>query len=165
MCSSQAALGYNITGLPLIHWRTRAISPQMTAAHAFSWNTSLNSAEFWQDWCISQFGPSAGPIAASIFESIDSFSTPRPVSWISGMLSIVLTIVVLKLLVLTDVMPACAKNDLQHCKRGIQATNCRRRELWPPRQAEGRAISPECLARGSSANAWSARTHTRFWKV
>ena len=47
-----------------------------------------------------------------------------------------LRLVVLKLLVLADVMPACAKNDLQHCKCGVHATNCRRRELWPPRQGD-----------------------------
>jgi hypothetical protein len=45
---------------------------------------SLVSTDHWLDWCVAQFGQTAGPAAAAVFESIDSFLTPRPVNWGNG---------------------------------------------------------------------------------
>ena len=79
-----AAQSYNITGLQLIHWRTRQVSPQAAAGHAYAWNSSITSADFWLQWANAQFGPSIASQAAAIFVSIDSFNLPRPVNWVTG---------------------------------------------------------------------------------
>jgi hypothetical protein len=75
---------YKATGLLGIHWRTRAVSPQVAAMHAFSWDPERDSVAFWREWALAQFGPSASPGAAAVFTSVDSFDTPRPVNWVSG---------------------------------------------------------------------------------
>jgi len=79
-----AAVSYNVTGLHIIHWRTRAVSPQVGAAFAFSWDVALTSETYWASWAATQFGPSAGPGCADILISIDSFALPTPVNWITG---------------------------------------------------------------------------------
>ena len=38
---AQEAQSYNVTGLLMIHWRTRAVSPQVEASFAYSWNPSV----------------------------------------------------------------------------------------------------------------------------
>jgi hypothetical protein len=78
------AVSYNVSNLLTIHWRTRAVSPQASVALQFSWNASLQSADFWADWALAQFGPTAGAAAAPILVSIDSFNLPRPVNWVTG---------------------------------------------------------------------------------
>lgn len=80
----QSAVAYNITGLQIIHWRTRAVSPQIGAAHAWAWDQTITSASYWLDWATAQFGPSVATAASAILISIDSFDTPRPVSWVTG---------------------------------------------------------------------------------
>jgi hypothetical protein len=81
---NQQAEGYGVSGLLNIHWRTRSISPQVQASHAYAWNHSLQSLDFWGDWAGASFGPSAAPAAAAVFAALDSYLTPRPVDWIGG---------------------------------------------------------------------------------
>jgi hypothetical protein len=82
---AQSANAYGVGGLLTIHWRTRAVSPQVAAAHAIAWNISLQSVDAWQTWALGQFGdPTISAQIAAIFISIDSFSLPRPVDWING---------------------------------------------------------------------------------
>ena len=78
------AQAYKATGLLGIHWRTRAVAPQVAAMHEYSWQPERSSTAFWAEWALGQFGPSAAPGAAAVFASIDSFSTPRPVNWRTG---------------------------------------------------------------------------------
>ena len=76
---------YGVGGLLSIHWRTRATSPQIGSAHAVAWNISLTSVDYWASWSLGQFGdPAVAAAAAAIFDSIDSFKTPRPVTWKGG---------------------------------------------------------------------------------
>jgi hypothetical protein len=75
---------YNASGLINIHWRTRAVSPQVAATAQRAWGGGFTSMDFWADWCQAQFGPTAAGAAASLFESVDSFSAPMPVSWVHG---------------------------------------------------------------------------------
>ena len=78
------AQGYGANGLLNIHWRTRSISPQAEASHAYAWNASLQSADFWASWAGDNFGPSAAAGAAAVFSGLDSYACPRPVDWIGG---------------------------------------------------------------------------------
>lgn len=78
------AQGYGVNGLLNIHWRTRSVSPQAEASHAYAWNASLQSVDFWSAWAAANFGPSAAPGAAAVFTGLDSYSCPRPVDWIGG---------------------------------------------------------------------------------
>lgn len=75
---------YNASGLVNIHWRTRAVSPQVAATAQRAWGGGFTSLDFWADWAQAQFGPAAASDAAALFESVDSFSAPMPVSWIGG---------------------------------------------------------------------------------
>jgi len=75
---------YGAEGLINIHWRTRAVAPQVAATARRAWAGNFTSAEFWQDWAAAEFGPGVGPRAADVFGSVDSFAAPMPVAWISG---------------------------------------------------------------------------------
>jgi hypothetical protein len=81
---NQQAQSYGVSGLLNIHWRTRTISPQVAASHAFAWNASLDAGDFWRGWALTEFGPTAAPAAAEIFMGLDSGGLPRPVTWITG---------------------------------------------------------------------------------
>ena len=82
------AYKYGCSGLLGIHWRTRAVGPQIQAMGQKSWNFNLTSQEFWVDWVATQFGQGAGTpvntVVADVFDSIDSFLMPLVVSWASG---------------------------------------------------------------------------------
>ena len=75
---------YGCTGLLGIHWRTKIVSPQIEAMAAKSWNASLQSEDFWQDWAVSQFGSIVASEAASVFISVDSTKMPIVESWDNG---------------------------------------------------------------------------------
>lgn len=76
---------YGVGGLLSIHWRTRNTSPQILSAHAVAWNISLTSTDHWSIWALGEFGdPTIASEIAKVFESIDSFLTPRPVDWVGG---------------------------------------------------------------------------------
>jgi hypothetical protein len=60
------------------------VSPQAAAAHAWAWNQSLTSVDFWNDWAVAEFSSAVASQAANIFISVDSFALPRPVNWIGG---------------------------------------------------------------------------------
>lgn len=74
---------YNCNGALGIHWRTRALAPQISAMSQGFWN-HLSSIDFWSDWCTVQFGSAVGAEAGAIFSSVDSFALPRPVQWMNG---------------------------------------------------------------------------------
>jgi hypothetical protein len=78
------AIKYGCGGLMMIHWRTRMTSPQIGAAHAVAWNTSLTAVDYWNSWAFSQFGPDISAQTAAVFAAVESFDLPRPVSWSSG---------------------------------------------------------------------------------
>jgi len=80
------ALRYGCTGLLGIHWRTRAVSPSISAMAQKSWNPSLTSQTFWLDWVSAQFGLDGTDCAAvaAVFNSVDSFHMPTVVSWSGG---------------------------------------------------------------------------------
>lgn len=74
-----------MTQAMILNYLGRATSPQIGSAHAVAWNISLTSADYWASWSLGQFGdPSVASQAATIFDSIDSFQTPRPVVWLGG---------------------------------------------------------------------------------
>eukprot|EP00750_Incisomonas_marina_P015233 INCI18123.1.p1 GENE.INCI18123.1~~INCI18123.1.p1 ORF type:complete len:1078 (+),score=169.67 INCI18123.1:152-3385(+) len=79
---------YGCSGLLGIHWRTRAVSPQISAMAQRSWLPNFTSIQFWDDWVGTQFGlpigSSAHATAASIFASVDSFKMPTVVAWSGG---------------------------------------------------------------------------------
>ena len=84
---------YGCTGLLGIHWRTRALSPQISAMARKSWNSKLKSEAFWESWAEAQFGggwkhaektSSLASKAAAIFSSVDSFKLPVVVAWTDG---------------------------------------------------------------------------------
>eukprot|EP00463_Aulacantha_scolymantha_P005370 TRINITY_DN6701_c0_g1_i1.p1 TRINITY_DN6701_c0_g1~~TRINITY_DN6701_c0_g1_i1.p1 ORF type:complete len:445 (-),score=67.20 TRINITY_DN6701_c0_g1_i1:98-1381(-) len=77
---------YGCNGLLGIHWRTRAVSPAISAMAQKSWNSSLKSQTFWLDWVSAQFGLDGSNRAAvaAVFDSVDSFHMPTVVSWSGG---------------------------------------------------------------------------------
>lgn len=78
------AFDYGITGLLGIHWRTGVTAPAISAMARKSWQFNLSSTAFWDDWALSNFGPTIAPSLSTIFQSIDSSSMPRPVGWNRG---------------------------------------------------------------------------------
>eukprot|EP01060_Flectonema_neradi_P001664 TRINITY_DN10_c2_g2_i2.p1 TRINITY_DN10_c2_g2~~TRINITY_DN10_c2_g2_i2.p1 ORF type:complete len:818 (+),score=150.23 TRINITY_DN10_c2_g2_i2:72-2456(+) len=78
------AKAYGCNGLLGIHWRTKMTSPQIEAMAAKSWNSSLQSHDFWVDWCTSNFGANVAATCAGIFDSVDSFNMPVLTNWING---------------------------------------------------------------------------------
>eukprot|EP01052_Picozoa_sp_SAG31_P001678 SAG31_NODE_56_length_29726_cov_41.443312_28_plen_468_part_00 len=78
---------YGCNGLLGIHWRTRAVGPQIMAMGQKSWNPELKSKSFWLDWVTAQFGvnnTAASSAIAAIFEGVDSFLMPLVVGWSQG---------------------------------------------------------------------------------
>jgi hypothetical protein len=77
---------YGCNGLLGIHWRTRAVGPQIMAMAQKSWDPALDSSSFWFDWSKSQFGSASGQVQAiaKVFESVDSFLMPLVVTWTAG---------------------------------------------------------------------------------
>lgn len=49
-----------------------------------SWDPTLTSQAFWQSWAVAHVGAAAADAVAAVFDSIDSFKTPRPVQWLNG---------------------------------------------------------------------------------
>lgn len=47
---SRTALGFGVQGLLGIHWRTRAIAPQVLALALVSWNTSMDVHTVYEDY-------------------------------------------------------------------------------------------------------------------
>lgn len=96
------------SGLMGIHWRTKAIAPNLAMLAQSGWKPhaaagplvdvvgsagvvtprvypqrSLAADDFYADWCQAQFGPTVGPPAARVFSRIDG-RLPRPACWALG---------------------------------------------------------------------------------
>jgi len=88
---------YGCSGLLGIHWRTRALGPNVSALATAAWDTStwrnreptdekkrfIPSEDFWLDWAKTQFGAEAGEKAGQLFARIDC-RLPRPATWVGG---------------------------------------------------------------------------------
>jgi hypothetical protein len=75
-----AALAMGVSGHASLQWRTRTVSPALTAVADFPWNTSLTSNDFLSAYADAAFG--GGPASdalGTILRSVDSLSMPRPV--------------------------------------------------------------------------------------
>jgi hypothetical protein len=84
---AQDARKYGCDGLMGIFWRTRIMSPNITAlAQAGwvqgSWN-DLPTEDLYRDWATAQFGPEVASDAASLLSGVDG-KFPMPSSWIRG---------------------------------------------------------------------------------
>lgn len=101
------ALDYGCTGLMGIHWRTRVLSPNISALAQAAWSQTgwrrptsrpsvtqdseskpastrfLPTDDFYKDWATIEFGQLAGERAGILFAKIDGH-LPRPVDWIDG---------------------------------------------------------------------------------
>ncbi len=90
------ALEYGCTGLMGIHWRTRILSPNVSALAKAAWDQAgwgkkdapgasefRPVDDFYRDWALSEFGPEAAEEAAALFAKIDC-RLPRPSDWIGG---------------------------------------------------------------------------------
>jgi len=87
------ALRYGCDGLMGIHWRTRALGPNISALAQAAWDQSPwlasykplvfpSTKDFYEDWALRQFGPGAAA-AAAIFQRIDGH-LPKPSTWTDG---------------------------------------------------------------------------------
>lgn len=91
---------YGCTGLMGLHWRTRALGPNIVALAQAAWDQAgwsdyaaeaeaarsprfRPTADFYQDWARAQFGPEASTSIARIFEDLDG-RAPRPCDWDRG---------------------------------------------------------------------------------
>jgi hypothetical protein len=93
------ALKYGCTGLMGIHWRTRVLGPNVSALADAAWKQTGWSgpatkaadgksqfspvADFYADWCESEFGPEATAQIAAVFTRLDGH-LPRPADWVTG---------------------------------------------------------------------------------
>jgi hypothetical protein len=107
------ALAYGCTGLMGIHWRTKVLSPNVSALAKAAWDQSgwnpspgklspqdkrdMPCADFYADWCRANFGAAAAAELAAMFTRLDGGSPPkvvedkdrttglpRPATWIDG---------------------------------------------------------------------------------
>ena len=87
LAHAAAALAAGVTGLASLQWRTRTVSPALTAVADFAWDPTLNASAFFVGWSAAAFGPPdvSGP-AAAILQSLDSAGMPRPISCDPGCL-------------------------------------------------------------------------------
>ena len=75
-----AALALGISGHASLQWRTRTVSPALTAVADFPWNTSITSNDFLSAYADAAFGGGAAANAlGAILRSVDSLGMPRPV--------------------------------------------------------------------------------------
>jgi hypothetical protein len=86
LAHAAAALSSGVTGLASLQWRTRTVSPALTAVADFAWDPSLNATAFLANWALSAYGPSISGPAASILTSLDSEGMPRPINCDPGCL-------------------------------------------------------------------------------
>jgi hypothetical protein len=71
---------FGCTGLIGIHWRTKAIEPQMIALSRLGWDGALNADAFFLDYCQASYGPNAGPEIARLLSQLDG-KLPRVTDW------------------------------------------------------------------------------------
>jgi hypothetical protein len=95
------ALKYECNGLFCLHWRTRVISPNISALAQAGWEIGdwgqnnpadpaqkelprhLPAADFYLDWSTAQFGPEAAREIAAIFTALDG-NYPKASVWNQG---------------------------------------------------------------------------------
>jgi hypothetical protein len=96
-----AARRYGCDGLLGIHWRTRVLSPNVSALAQAAWDQTawnpnpvepLSGAaktafapvrDFYVDWANAEFGPLAGEPIAEVLAGVDG-RLPRPCDWVDG---------------------------------------------------------------------------------
>lgn len=78
---------FGCDGLMGIFWRTRIMSPNITALSRAGWEPVNGSnpptADLYRDWATAQFGPGVASEVASILSEVDG-NFPMPSSWIRG---------------------------------------------------------------------------------
>ncbi|MGZ4972691.1 MAG: alpha-glucuronidase family glycosyl hydrolase [Limisphaerales bacterium] len=83
------ALDYGCDGLMGIHWRTRVLSPNVSALQQAMWSqpwkvgTNRPCDDFYRDWAEHEFGSEVAEAAVTIFKQIDGH-LPRPTDWTTG---------------------------------------------------------------------------------
>jgi hypothetical protein len=96
------ALRLGCTGLLGIHWRTKAMAPNVAALAAAAWDQpwaplhdraleadrererALPVEDFYRDFARANFGPDVGYAAGAILTRIDGSQLPEPSGWTSG---------------------------------------------------------------------------------
>ena len=76
VCHARKAATLGVTGIMGIHWRTFEPSLAAKALATAAWNLTVSSADLYSDFAAAAFGPEAGPKAAAILQSLDSFTKP-----------------------------------------------------------------------------------------
>ena len=80
LAHAAAAAALGVTGHGSLHWRTRTVSPALTAVAQFAFNTSLLPGDFLAAYAAAAFG---GGVAAdalgALLRAVDSAGMPRPV--------------------------------------------------------------------------------------
>ena len=67
-------MGYGVTGLLGLMWRTAEIAPQLSALSRVGWNSSTTAEDVWVDFCQITFGPDVASEAAMLFRNkVDGF--------------------------------------------------------------------------------------------
>ena len=81
------ALRYGCDGLMGIHWRTRILSPNVSALVLAAWEEERLGEDtapyLYRDWAEAHFGTEVAPQAAEIFGRLDG-RLPRPADWVDG---------------------------------------------------------------------------------
>ncbi|MFH0761330.1 MAG: hypothetical protein V2A67_07485 [Bacteroidota bacterium] len=80
------ALKYGCNGLFGLYWRTRILSPNISALAQAGWEQDFGRQpveDFYEDWALAQFGAEVGQDAAKIFSKLDG-NFPRPSTWDRG---------------------------------------------------------------------------------
>ena len=97
------AHAYGCTGLLGLHWRTKVLSPNISALAQAGWDQKswnpefgedtvsptrsrdLPVDDFYADWAEAQFGPKVGKQMGELFVSLDGGTNlPRPATWVKG---------------------------------------------------------------------------------
>jgi hypothetical protein len=80
LAHAAAASALGITGHGSLQWRTRTVSPALTAVSNYAWNTSVAPGDFLSAYAAAAFGGgAAGDALGALLNSVDSEDMPRPV--------------------------------------------------------------------------------------
>jgi len=80
LAHAAAASSLGITGHGSLQWRTRTVSPALTAVASYPWNTTLTPGDFLGAYAAAAFGGgAAGSALGALLIALDSAGMPRPV--------------------------------------------------------------------------------------